>query len=150
MLTLSVQRWSNLGVYQGVPRATLGDFKYVEYDTLFPFLDSRQGWAKMEMKWHGVHDLTSPIAAAKSLLEFNKESSKLRCKKSWEDGNNDVDRTGMILLRGTSHQETKTTGRRMSLLKKISYFLYNGRHRVFEYSKRGKLVILVVEEERQE
>jgi len=40
----------------------------------------------------GEHDLTSVIAAAKSLVKFKSESSKGRGKNTHEDGNGEGDR----------------------------------------------------------
>ena len=47
-----------------------------EQDVLFYFLDDICGWAKMECERRRVQDLASTIAAAESLFEFKRESSK--------------------------------------------------------------------------
>jgi len=102
----------------------------------------------MELKKRRVHDLASAIAAAESLIEFKRESSKLRCKKTHYDS--DRDRHWDKSPRQDKPTSLKEKGRdkKDKTPKKYSSFLCNGPHRFFKCSKHGKLAALVIEEER--
>jgi len=63
-----------------------------EQDALFCFLDGLQGWARMELERRGVQDLASTIAAAESLIELKRDSSKGQSKKANEDSDSEGDR----------------------------------------------------------
>ena len=66
--------------------------KMGEQDTLFCFLDGLRSWARMELERRGVQDFTFAIAAAESLIELKKDSSKGRGKKGHEDSYSEGDR----------------------------------------------------------
>jgi len=93
-----------------------------------------------------VRDLASAITAAKSLIEFKKEFSKPRGKKTQDDTDNDGDKDKYPRL----DKPTIFKDKKDETPKKISCFLYHGPHRVFECPKRGKRVALAMKEERQE
>ena len=63
-----------------------------EQDALFCFLDGLRGWAKMELERRGAQDLAFTIAAAETLIELKRDSSKGRSKKAPEDSDSEGDR----------------------------------------------------------
>ena len=120
-----------------------------EQDALFCFLDGLRGWARMELERRGVQDLASAIAAAESLIELKRDSSKGRNKKAPEDSDSEEDRDHSPKKHRPPLQH-KSNGKKEEAPKKYTCFLCNGPHRVYECPKRGKLAALVMDEERQE
>ena len=100
-----------------------------EQDTLFCFLDSLRGWAKIELEKRGVQDLTSTIPVAESLIEFKRQSLKGWGKKTHEDCNNEGDKDNSP--KRDPPQWDKGNGKKDEEPKMYSYFLCNGPHRVF-------------------
>lgn len=82
-----------------------------EQDALFCFMDGLCSWAKMELKTRGVQDLAFAIAAAESLLEFKRDSSKSQGKKPQHGGKSGGDRTSLSKI--TSLTKTKENGRKL-------------------------------------
>jgi len=119
-----------------------------EQDAVFCFLDGLCGWAKMKLKRRGVQDLAFTIAAAESLIKFKRESSEGKGKKTHEGSDSEGNRDNSP--KRDRPPRDKGNGKKDEAPKKYSCFLCNGPHWVFECSKRGKLVALVMEEERQE
>ena len=115
---------------------------------MFCFLDCLRGWAKMELERRGVQDLTSAIAAVESLIKVKRESSKERGKKTHEGNKSEGDRDNSP--KRNRPPQDKSNRKKDKAPKKYSCFLCNRPHRVFECPKHAKLVVLVMEEERQE
>ena len=103
----------------------------------------------MELERRGVQDLASAIAAAESLIELKRDSSKGQSKKGHEDSDSEGDRDHSPKKHRPPLQH-KSNGKKEEAPKKYTFFLCNGPHRVFECPKRGKLAALVMGEERQE
>jgi len=102
----------------------------------------------MELERYGVQDLASTIAAAESLIEFKRESSKGWDKKNHEDSDSEGDEDNSP--KRDRPPRDKSSWKKDEAPKKYFYFLCNGPHRVFECPKCGKLAALIMEEERQE
>jgi len=100
----------------------------------------------MELERCGVQDFASAITVVESLIEFKRESSKGRGRKTHEGSNSEGDRDNSP-KRGRPPQD-KGNGKKDEAPKKYSCFLRNGPHRVFECPKRGKLADLIIEEEK--
>jgi len=112
-----------------------------EQEALFCFLDGLCGWAKMELERYGLQDLTSAIAAAKSLIELKREFSKGQGKKTGgsDKGGGDWDKSP----KKDKPSKDKWKGNKDEAPKKYSSFLCSVSHQVFECPKRGKLSTLV-------
>ena len=95
-----------------------------------------------------VQEIPSAIAAAESLVELKRESSKGRGKKNHEVSNSERDKDDSP--KRDRPPRDKGNGEKDEAPKKYSYFLCNGPHWVFECLKCGKLAALVMEEKPQE
>jgi len=102
----------------------------------------------MELKRCGVQCLASVIAADRSLIKFKKDSSKGQNKKTGGNGKSAEDWDKSPRWEKPSVSKDKRKGKKDEMLKKISCFLSNGLHRVFECLKQGNLTDLIQEEER--
>ena len=101
----------------------------------------------MERDRRGVPDLTSTIATVECLVESNRDSSKLRGKKNYDDSDNDGDRDKSprrdkpTIFKDKGRDKKDETPRN---------FLCNEPHWVLECSKCRTLATLVMEEETHE
>jgi len=82
-----------------------------EQDVLFCLLDGLCGWAKMEFKRRGVHDLPSTIVAIESLIELKR--SPLRDKATGPVVAIKVGEIGTSLSIGTNLLEARVKARKI-------------------------------------
>jgi len=97
-----------------------------------------------------VQDPALAIVAIELLIEFKRQSPKLRGKKTHDDNDNDGDRDKSPRRDKPTFFKDKERDKKDETLKKYSCFLYNEPHRVFECLKQGKFIVLVMEQERYE
>jgi len=112
-----------------------------EQDALFCFLDGLRGSARMELERRGVQDLSSAIAAAESLIELKRDSSKGRSKKALEDSDSEGDRDHSPKKHRPPLHD-KSNGKKEEAPKKYTCFLCNGPHQVFECPNVANLPLL--------
>ena len=97
-----------------------------------------------------MQDLVSLIVSVESLIEFKRESSKPRGKKTQGDSDSDGDRDKSPRRDKPTIFKDKGRDKKDETPRKYSCFLCNMPHRVVECSKHGKLAVLVMEKERHE
>ena len=114
-------------------------------DELFAFLDGLSSWAKTKLQRRVVQDLASALAAAESLNEYKRDSSKRQGKKNSGSGKGGGD--GDKSPKRDKPSTDKGKGKKTDAPRKHSCFLCNGPHRAFECPKKGKLVAIVQKEE---
>jgi len=95
-------------------------------DVLFCFLYGLRGCTKMEVERCGAQDLASAIAAVEFLIEFKREFSKGRGKKTHKDGNGEGDKDNSP-KRDPSPRD-KGNGEKDEAPNNYSYFLCNEPH----------------------
>jgi len=98
-----------------------------EQDALFCFLDGLRGWARMELERRSVQDLASAIAAAESLIELMRDSTKGRSKKVHGDSDSEGDRDHSPKKHRPPLQH-KSNSKKEEAPKKYTCFLCNGPH----------------------
>ena len=121
-----------------------------EEDDIFAFLDGISGWAKTESERRGVQDLASAVAAFESPTEYKRDSSKGKDKKNLYGSDSDGDWNKSPRRDRPTTFKDKGRDNKDEAPRKYSCFLGNGPHRVFECPTRGKLVALVMKEQRHE
>ncbi|KAG8611914.1 hypothetical protein MANES_S041516v8 [Manihot esculenta] len=127
-----------------------------EKDALFCFLDGLTSWAKLELQRRGVQDLASAIAAAESLIEFQRKNFK-------GDGERDSPRhhkdSRHVDGEHAKGDEAKREKPRVDKGKEkmgdsprppIKCFICEGPHRAFNCPKRNALAALINKMEDEE